>query len=647
MNTVRWGIIGCGDVTEVKSGPGFQKTPGSALVAVMRRDRAKAEDFARRHNVPRVHASADDLIADADVDAVYVATPPSTHCDLSLRVAAAGKPCLVEKPMAMDHGECLRMVEAFRTAAAPLWVAYYRRALPRYVAVRDLLAGGAIGRVTSVRVEVMDRLATRTRRPRGDSIRPIAGGGLFLDVGSHCVDLLDYLLGEIVEVAGFSVNTGGDLRRRGRTRRPSGSPATSSARASGTSMPASKRDGMVFTGSLGELRIPLFHEADIVVSHAEGEIAYPIRNPPHVHQPLIQTIVDELHGRGRCESTGESGARATRVLDLCLARSGATAKGRPEGLRYDPASPASAMPAATTTFSESTPSAIGMRTLTSARLEGLRGEAGPFSAEQQDERLVAPDRGGIRGERSGDAIGGQRGDLESTAAKQAEVRRPGLQPRERHVERRAHRRPDRFSVKRIAARAVEEHAARIEGGGHAKQPADVVGIRHRFERHQPARAGKRVERTLAPQAASRSRGSPDGNRIPLSDASSDSLDDLDGTPDTRADVGQAFGRGGGDDDGDDLVSFGLDEPPDDEAAFGDEQAVRPQPHGVTDVRVAGGNIRLVQSLVRTTERRLRCRSMTCWPRRLLRNTFDSPVSYGCCTKRITSKCSCASVLRIS
>jgi 1,5-anhydro-D-fructose reductase (1,5-anhydro-D-mannitol-forming) len=320
MNIVRWGIIGCGDVTEVKSGPGFQKAQGSALVAVMRRDRAKAEDFARRHNVPRVHTRADDLIADGDVDAVYVATPPSTHCELSLKAAAAGKPCLVEKPMAIDHGECLRMLKAFRTAAVPLWVAYYRRALPRYVAVRDLLAGGAIGRVTSVRVEVTDRLASRDQAAAWRFDPAIAGGGLLLDVGSHCVDLLDYLVGEIVEAAGFAVNSGGTY--------PAEDVTAASFRIAGGVVgtgiwnfnAADKRDSMVFAGSLGELRTPLFHEDDIVVSTAKGETTHPIRNPPHVHQPLIQTIVDELLGRGRCESTGESGARATRVLDLCLGR---------------------------------------------------------------------------------------------------------------------------------------------------------------------------------------------------------------------------------------------------------------------------------------------------------------------------------------
>src|SRR5215218_11401643 len=137
MSNIRWGIIGCGDVTEVKSGPGFQKADGSTLVAVMRRDGAKARDYARRHGVPRAYDSADALIADPEVDAIYVATPPSSHCDLALRIAAAGKPCLVEKPMARNHAECVQMVEAFRGTGVPLWVAYYRRALPRFLRVRE------------------------------------------------------------------------------------------------------------------------------------------------------------------------------------------------------------------------------------------------------------------------------------------------------------------------------------------------------------------------------------------------------------------------------------------------------------------------------------------------------------------------------
>ena len=320
MDIVRWGIVGCGDVAEVKSGPALQKAHGSRLVAVMRRNLALAQDFARRHEVPRVHARAEDLIGDPEVDAVYIATPPSTHCELSLRVAAAGKPCLVEKPMAMNHPECLRMVEAFRTRGVPLWIAYYRRALPRYRTVRELLTGGAIGRVTSARVEVMDRLVTGDRASAWRFRAAVAGAGLFLDMGSHCVDLLDFLVGEITDASGFAVNTGGTYEVEDVT--------AASFRMAGDVVGSgiwnfnagATRDTMVFMGSDGELRTPIFHEEEILLSTSQGDTLYPIRNPPHVHQPLIQSIVDELAGRGRCDSTAESGARASRVLDLCLGR---------------------------------------------------------------------------------------------------------------------------------------------------------------------------------------------------------------------------------------------------------------------------------------------------------------------------------------
>ena len=83
---IRWGIIGCGDVTEVKSGPGLQKADGSQLVAVMRRDAEKARDYAKRHNVPRAYGDAQELIDDPEVDAVYVATPPGSHAEYAIRV---------------------------------------------------------------------------------------------------------------------------------------------------------------------------------------------------------------------------------------------------------------------------------------------------------------------------------------------------------------------------------------------------------------------------------------------------------------------------------------------------------------------------------------------------------------------------------
>jgi predicted dehydrogenase len=315
-DVIQWGIVGCGDVCEVKSGPGFQKAEGSALAAVMRRDRALADDYARRHGVPRVHATADALIGDPDVHAVYIATPPSSHLDLALRVAAAGKPCLVEKPMAMNHAECARMVEVFRERGLPLWVAFYRRALPRFLEVRALLRSGAIGRPTSAHVLVKEPLADQHKR-KDWRFDPVVGGGLLLDLGSHCVDLLDFFLGPLTEVHGLSTNTSGAYATTDLTsmagRFADGAVATGLWNFDADE----KADSIEIVGTEGRVLTPVFSDIDVVITRQGRTEVLPIRNPPHVHQPLIQTIVDELRGRGRCESSGESGARSAWVLDRC------------------------------------------------------------------------------------------------------------------------------------------------------------------------------------------------------------------------------------------------------------------------------------------------------------------------------------------
>jgi predicted dehydrogenase len=318
VTLVRWGIIGCGDVTEVKSGPGFQKATGSALQAVMRRDRARAEDFARRHGVPRVHASADDLIDDPEIDAVYVATHPDSHCSLALRVAAARKPCLVEKPMAMTHAECLRMTAAFAAAGTPLWVAYYRRALPRFLMVRDLLQDGELGAITSIAIELREPLAAGETARTWRFDPAVAGAGLFFDKGSHTIDLLDFLAGPVEDAHGIAGNTGGAYAVEdvvAATFRLDGGAFASGLWNFNAGVAS---DLFVVTTTRGEIRTSVFSDSDVVVTRGGASVVHPVRNPPHVHQPLIQTIVDELAGRGRCESTGDSGARATRVMESCL-----------------------------------------------------------------------------------------------------------------------------------------------------------------------------------------------------------------------------------------------------------------------------------------------------------------------------------------
>ncbi|MRR31036.1 Gfo/Idh/MocA family oxidoreductase, partial [bacterium] len=210
MNQVRWGIIGCGDVTEVKSGPALQKADGSQLVAVMRRNEALAQDYARRHGVQRWYDDARQLIDDPQVDAVYIATPPHKHKEFTLAVAQAGKPVYVEKPMALNAAECQEMIDACHVAGVPLFVAYYRRALPRFVKIKEIIDSGVLGKLRFVQVTL-----TQPARELASGELPwrvipeTAGGGLFVDLAAHTLDFLDYVLGPIQAVHGIACNQGG------------------------------------------------------------------------------------------------------------------------------------------------------------------------------------------------------------------------------------------------------------------------------------------------------------------------------------------------------------------------------------------------------------------------------------------------------
>lgn len=316
-DVVRWGIIGCGDVTEVKSGPGFRKATGSQLVAVMRRDAAKAADYAKRHGVPRWYTDADALIADAEVDAVYIATPPDSHADYAVKVAAAGKPAYVEKPMARHTAECDRMVDAFARAKLPLFVAYYRRRLPRFLKAEELIKAGAIGRITGISYRLMQPQHRVAENWRVDVTS--AGAGHFLDVGSHALDAIDYLAGALSEVNGVAANLASTYAvEDGVTlsfRTASGALGTMQCNFAA----AIRDDTLRLAGTNGEISFSVFGAEPVRFENDAGVQTFDLPNPPHVAQPLIQTVVDDLLGRGRCPSTGESARRTQRVMDQALA----------------------------------------------------------------------------------------------------------------------------------------------------------------------------------------------------------------------------------------------------------------------------------------------------------------------------------------
>lgn len=317
MNIIRWGIIGCGDVTEIKSGPGLQKADGSSLVAVMRRNKSLAKDYAHRHNVEKWYDNAGDLIHDPDVNAVYIATPPSSHKDYTFAAANAGKPVYVEKPMALNYNECVEMIECCEENKVPLFVAYYRRALPRFLKIKSLLDEDAIGDVRFVNIVLHQKPFQKDvegiKHWRVDP--EIAGGGYFYDLASHMLDILQFFLGDIISANGSYSNQAGLY-----TAEDSVSAAfffESGVHGAGiwNFCAYGDLDRTEIIGSNGKITFSTFGIDPVLLENQNGTSEYKIDNPLHIQQPLIQSIVDELHGIGTCPSTGYTAAKTNWVFD--------------------------------------------------------------------------------------------------------------------------------------------------------------------------------------------------------------------------------------------------------------------------------------------------------------------------------------------
>ena len=318
---VRWGVLGVGKVCELKSAPAMNTIPHSKLVAVMRRDPEKAQDYALRHGVPNWYSRAEDLIQDPEVNAIYIATPPHVHLELTQLAAAAGKPVYVEKPMARTYVECLQMIDACKLEGVPLFVAYYRRKLPHFLKIKELLEHGDIGELRTVHINLKQVLTPNLVSQTETNWRvipEIAGGGYFYDLASHQLDLLDFFFGKITHASGYSTNqakaypaedlvTGSFVFENGVIGTGNWCFSTSDT---------SVIDEIVIDGSKGQIRFATFGEgAFALLRPNQNPLHFHLELPHHIQRPLIQSIVEELLGKGSCPSTGVTAARTNWVME--------------------------------------------------------------------------------------------------------------------------------------------------------------------------------------------------------------------------------------------------------------------------------------------------------------------------------------------
>ncbi len=321
MNKINWGIIGCGDVTEVKSGPAFNKVKNSALVAVMRRDAEKAKDYARRHNVPKWYSDAGKLINDPDINAIYVATPPSSHEEYTLAAIKAGKPVYVEKPMSVDSASATRMTNEANKKNVKLSVAHYRRGHASFNKVKDLVDDKTIGEVRFVRSDIYKRSLTEEEMNNPSRAwrvkKEIAGGGLFHDLSPHQLDLMYYFFGEMKNASGFAVNQSKQYESEdvvaGNILFQSG--VLFSGIWCFNVAPEFEEDSCEIIGEKGKIEFSFFEHKPLTVTIGGKTETFSFEPLQHVQQPMIEKVVSYFLDEGPNPCSGEEGVAIMELID--------------------------------------------------------------------------------------------------------------------------------------------------------------------------------------------------------------------------------------------------------------------------------------------------------------------------------------------
>jgi predicted dehydrogenase len=321
MKKINWGIIGCGDVTEVKSGPAFNKINNSSLIAVMRRDAAKAADYAQRHNVPKWYTDANQLINDPDINAIYVATPPSSHEEYAIAALRAGKPVYVEKPMSVNAAGAENILREVQKTNGKLVVAHYRRAQPLFRKIKSLLAEKAIGDVRFARLAMYKKsLSKEDLKIEKTSWRvdpAMAGGGLFHDLSPHQLDILYHFFGEAEKATGIASNQGGLYTADDIV---SGSILfKTGVHFNGTwCFNVSKEDQQDFCeiiGDKGKITFSFFDYQPVQVT-ADGKTeTFVFDILQHVQQPMIGEVVSYFLGEGVNPCSAADGVAVMKLID--------------------------------------------------------------------------------------------------------------------------------------------------------------------------------------------------------------------------------------------------------------------------------------------------------------------------------------------
>lgn len=326
MKEIGWGFIGCGEVTEKKSGPAFNEVPGSHVVAVMSRNAEKAESYAKRHNIKKWYTDPLELINDPEINAIYIATPPSSHATFAIMAMKAGKPVYIEKPLAASYEDCARINRISELTGVPCFVAYYRRYLPYFQNVKQIIQSGAIGTPANVQIRLSVPPRDLDYKSNGSlpwRLQPdIAGGGYFYDLAPHQLDLIQDIFGVITRAHGYCSNMAKLYKAEDTISAcfyfENGLPGSGSWCFVGHQ--SAKEDRIEVIGEKGMLSFSVYNYSPIQLVTSEGRSSIVVPNPPYVQLPIIRSVIEHLQGIGICECTSVSATPVNWVMDRILGK---------------------------------------------------------------------------------------------------------------------------------------------------------------------------------------------------------------------------------------------------------------------------------------------------------------------------------------
>lgn len=314
---INWGIVGAGDVAEIKSGPAFSKVQDSQLLAVMRRNEAKAKDFAIRHKVPLWYTSLEQMLSNKDLHAIYVATPPASHKDIAIAALKAGKDVYLEKPMAITKEDCQDIIDVSHQTSQKLCIAHYRRELAAFKKVKEIIDSEDLGDINFAKISILQPASSGLIAQSDESWRmnpSISGGGLFYDIAPHQIDLMMHYFGQP------DVYTGASSQQR----------ADVDDLVSGTikfknnimfqgiwsfcSPEYAAEEKCTILGQKGFMEFSFY--GNEVLVHIDGhEETLNFIQPENVQLPMIQKVCDYFMGKGENPCSGEEGLQVIDIMD--------------------------------------------------------------------------------------------------------------------------------------------------------------------------------------------------------------------------------------------------------------------------------------------------------------------------------------------